>query len=101
MRLFSVFATAQAAIGDGNKRSFAGWNNCINEGQNLVTVPNAHVTCTNTACVVESCYPGYHRIAPNGEKKERQTLNIGKVYNAALLMRKNVLSFLQVRVKDS
>ena len=73
MRLFSVFATAQAAIGDGNKRSFAGWQNCINEGQNLVTVPNAHVTCTNTACVVESCYPGYHRIAPNGEKKERQT----------------------------
>lgn len=70
MRLFSVFATAQAAIGDGHKRSFAEWHNCINGGQNLVTVPNAEINCIGNACSVDSCVPGYHRIAPSGEKKK-------------------------------
>ena len=72
MRLFPVFATAQAAIGDGNQRTFVDWNLCTNGGQNLINVPNAEENCRGNACSIDSCIPGYHRVVPTGAKKERQ-----------------------------
>ena len=75
MRLFPVFATAQAAIGDGNQRSFVAWENCINGGHNLINVLNAEENCTGNACSIVGCFPGYHRVVPTGAKKERRTFN--------------------------